>query len=49
VQQRALADLHRVEGNPLENIDPITDPAKNFKIIMKGGTIYKNMLTVRTC
>ena len=49
MQQRALADLLLVEGNPLESINLVTDPAKNFKIIMKRGTIYKNMLTVRTC
>jgi len=29
-----------VDGNPLDNINLIADP-KNFKIIMKDGTIYK--------
>ncbi|MCP3476197.1 amidohydrolase family protein [Bradyrhizobium sp. CCGUVB1N3] len=42
VEQGALADLLLVEGNPLENIDLIADPAKNFKVIMKDGRIYKN-------
>ncbi len=44
VEQGALADLLLVEGNPLDNINLIADPANNFKIIMKDGTIYKNTL-----
>ena len=44
VEQGALADLLLVEGNPLENINLIADPAKNFKVIMKDGRIYKNAL-----
>src|SRR6516164_892262 len=44
VEQGALADLLMVEGNPLENINLIADPAKNFKVIMKDGRIYKNAL-----
>ena len=42
VEQGALADLLLVDGNPLDNINLIADPAKNFKIIMKDGIIYKN-------
>jgi len=42
---RGARGLLLVEGNPLENINLIADPAKNFKIIMKDGTIYKNILT----
>jgi imidazolonepropionase-like amidohydrolase len=45
VEEGALADLLLVEGNPLENIDLVADPANNFKIIMKDGVIYKNTLT----
>lgn len=45
VEEGALADLLLVEGNPLENIDLVADPAKSFKIIMKDGIIYKNALT----
>ena len=45
VEQGALADLLLVDGNPLENIKLIADPAKNFKVIMKDGTIYKNTMT----
>ncbi|WP_376711673.1 metal-dependent hydrolase family protein [Bradyrhizobium altum] len=44
VEQGALADLLLVDGNPLENIDLIADPAKNFKVIMKDGRVYKNGL-----
>lgn len=45
IEEGALADLLLIEGNPLENIDLIADPASNFKIIMKDGVIYKNTLT----
>jgi len=45
VEQGALADLLLVDGNPLDNINLIADPASNFKIIMKDGKIYKNTLT----
>jgi imidazolonepropionase-like amidohydrolase len=34
-----------VDGNPLDNINLIADPASNFKVIMKDGKIYKNALT----
>src|ERR1700704_133766 len=44
VEQGALADLLLVDGNPLDNINLIVDPANNFKIIMKDGKIYKNTL-----
>ena len=42
VEQGALAGLLLVDGNPLDNINLIADPANNFKIIMKDGVIYKN-------
>jgi imidazolonepropionase-like amidohydrolase len=42
VETGALADLLLVEGNPLENIQLVADPDKNFLVIMKDGTIYKN-------
>jgi imidazolonepropionase-like amidohydrolase len=44
VEQGALADLLLVDGNPLEKIDLIADPAKNFVVIVKDGKIYKNTL-----
>lgn len=43
VEQGALADLLLIDGNPLENIDLIAAPAKNFKVIMKDGRVYKNV------
>jgi imidazolonepropionase-like amidohydrolase len=45
VEQGALADLILVDGNPLENINLIADPGKNFLVIMKDGKIYKDTLT----
>jgi imidazolonepropionase-like amidohydrolase len=44
VEEGALADLLLVDGNPLENIKLVAEPAKNFLVIMKDGTIYKNTL-----
>jgi imidazolonepropionase-like amidohydrolase len=43
VEEGALADLLLVDGNPLENIKLIEDPAKNFLVIMKDGKVYKNL------
>jgi imidazolonepropionase-like amidohydrolase len=42
IQEGAYADLILVDGNPLENIDLVADPASNFSLIMKDGVIYKN-------
>lgn len=44
VKEGALADLILVEGNPLENLDLVADPHKNFVLIMKDGKIYKNTI-----
>ena len=44
VREGAYADLLLVDGNPLENINLIADPHKNFVVIMKDGKIYKNTL-----
>jgi imidazolonepropionase-like amidohydrolase len=44
VQEGAYADLLLVDGNPLEDIEIMTEPGKNFRIIMKDGAIYKNTL-----
>jgi imidazolonepropionase-like amidohydrolase len=44
VEEGALADLLLVDGNPVENIDLVADPAKNFMVIMKDGKIFKNLL-----
>ena len=45
VEEGALADLLLVDGNPVENIGLISDPARNFVVIMKDGKIFKNSLT----
>jgi imidazolonepropionase-like amidohydrolase len=42
VEEGALADLLLVDGDPIENIDLIADPTKNFLVIMKDGRLYKN-------
>ncbi|HMH14949.1 MAG TPA: hypothetical protein VK578_17755 [Edaphobacter sp.] len=44
VEEGAYADLLLVDGDPLENLKLIEDPGKNFLVIMKDGTIYKNTL-----
>jgi imidazolonepropionase-like amidohydrolase len=44
VEEGALADLLLVDGNPIENIKLIENPAKNFLVIMKDGKVYKNLL-----
>ncbi|MCF8005365.1 MAG: amidohydrolase family protein [Chromatiaceae bacterium] len=45
VEEGALADLLLVDGNPLEDLSLVADPASNFLVIMKDGWIYKNSLT----
>lgn len=44
VEEGALADLLLVDGNPLQDINLVADPAKNFLVIMKDGKVYKNTL-----
>jgi imidazolonepropionase-like amidohydrolase len=44
IEEGALADLLLVDGNPIEDLKLIEDPAKNFVVIMKDGKIYKNTL-----
>jgi imidazolonepropionase-like amidohydrolase len=44
VEEGALADLLLIDGNPIDNIKLIEDPAKNLILIMKDGKIYKNLL-----
>ena len=44
VEEGAFADLLLVDGNPLEDLTLVANPAKNFVVIMKDGTIYKNTL-----
>jgi imidazolonepropionase-like amidohydrolase len=44
VEEGALADLLLVDGNPLEHIQLVANPDKNFAVIMKDGKICKNTL-----
>ncbi len=44
LEEGALADLILVDGNPLEKVQLIEDPATNFVIIMKDGKVHKNIL-----
>jgi imidazolonepropionase-like amidohydrolase len=44
VEEGALADLLLVDGNPIDNIKLIEDPARNFLVIMKDGKVHKNLV-----
>jgi imidazolonepropionase-like amidohydrolase len=44
VEEGAYGGLLLVDGNPLENIKLIEDPAKNFVIVMKDEKIHENAL-----
>jgi len=44
IEEGAYADMLLVDGNPLEKLDLVADPDKNFVVIMKDGKIYKNTL-----
>ncbi|MBW4936021.1 amidohydrolase family protein [Marinobacter sp. F4206] len=44
IQEGAYADLILVDGNPLEDLNLVSDAEANFDLIMKDGKIYKNRL-----
>ena len=44
IKEGAYADLLIVDGNPLEDIMLLVEPAKNLNLIMKDGKVYKNTL-----
>jgi hypothetical protein len=44
LRQGAHAEMLRVKGDPTENLDLVADPDKNFRVIMKGGRVFKNTL-----
>ena len=44
IEEGAFADMLLVNGNPVEDITLVADPAKNLLVIMKDGKIYKNTL-----
>lgn len=41
VEEGALADLILVDGDPIADIDLLSDPEHNFMVIMKDGVIVK--------
>lgn len=47
IEDGAFADILLVDGDPTINIDLVADPGKNFRLIMKDGRIYKNMLALK--
>jgi len=44
VEEGALADLLLIDGNPLDDIKLLGDPARTMLVIMKDGNVYKNIL-----
>ena len=44
IEEDALADLLVVDGNPINDIELVARPDKNFILIMKDGKIYKDTL-----
>ena len=40
----ALADLLVVDGNPLERLGLLTDPARNLRLVMAAGRLHRNEL-----
>lgn len=46
IEAGAMADMLLVDGNPLQDIELISDPETNFKLIIKDGRIYKNQTSV---
>lgn len=44
IEPGGLADILIADGDPTQNLDFISDPDKNLKLIMKDGRIYKDQL-----
>ncbi|RLA48415.1 MAG: amidohydrolase family protein, partial [Gammaproteobacteria bacterium] len=42
IEEGAYADLILVNGNPLKNLELVSNPEYNFDFIMKDGKIYKH-------
>jgi imidazolonepropionase-like amidohydrolase len=40
----ASADLLVVDGNPLERLELLTDPARNLRLVMAAGRVHRNDL-----
>jgi hypothetical protein len=48
VEEGALADLLLVDGNPLEDLQLLAHPDRTLLVIMKNGTIYKQLTSEPT-
>lgn len=44
ISEGAYADMILVDGNPLKNLDLVSNPEKNFVLIVKDGVVYKNTI-----
>lgn len=44
IEEGALADLLVIDGDPINDIELVAKPDKNFMIIMKDGRVYKDTL-----
>lgn len=44
IAKGAWADVLLVDGNPLEDLGLLADPAKNLSVIVKNGQVVKNIL-----
>ena len=44
IEVGALADLILVDGDPLADLSIIANPSEKFKVIMKDGKLYKNIM-----
>lgn len=44
LEEGAYADMLLVDGDPLQNIELLVDPEKNLLLVIKDGTVFKNIL-----
>lgn len=44
IQAGAWADMLLVDGDPRKSLDFLSQPEETLRVIMKGGTVYKNTL-----
>jgi imidazolonepropionase-like amidohydrolase len=45
IREGWVADILLINGEPLEDISVLRDPASNLALIMKGGVIVKNLIS----
>ena len=43
--ERFLADLLVIDGDPLRDTGVLQDPERRLMLIMKGGTVHKDLLS----